>query len=220
MVRKGATKRGDISAPLGVGACMLLPPLMMAAVLVFFDSFPPRGDGPQNAARQAPVPESIVAKTVSFAGRSDAGASFVLASAEQRLLTNQRDTSEQPSVAKRSATDQVTERRTATEQRPVGGPAPLTNDRAPNYGPITVSLVHVRKGSEQPVMADLGDSMATAGSSKILRQLPAATRSYAFRASVRVGRHQPTVHRVPRQPSQSLSHSAHRPSIRRHTRRN
>src|SRR5271154_686147 len=104
MVRNGPTRRqrGDISAPLGVGACMLLPPLMMAAVLVFFDSFPPQGDGPQNAAQQAPAPESIVAKTVSLAGRSDAGASFVLASAEQRLLTNQRGTSEQPSVAERS----------------------------------------------------------------------------------------------------------------------
>jgi hypothetical protein len=217
MVRNGPTKRqrGDISAQLGVGACMLLPPLMMAAVLVFFDSFPPQGDGPQNA----PAPESIVAKTVSLAARSDAGASFVLASAEQRLLSNQRATSERPSVAERSATDQVTERRTVTEERPVGGPLPLTKDPAPYYGPIAVSLVHVSKGSEQPVMADLEASMATSGSSKVSRQLPAATRSYAFHASVRVGRHQPTVHRVHRQRSQSLNHSVHRPSIRRHTRR-
>src|SRR5271169_5724211 len=110
---------------------------MMAVVLVFFDSFPPQGDGPQNAAQQARAPESIVAKTVSLAGRSDAGASFVLASAEQRLLTNQRGTSEQPSVAERSATDQVTERRTATEKRPVGGALPLTKDPALYYSPIT-----------------------------------------------------------------------------------
>jgi hypothetical protein len=218
MVRNGPTKRqrGDISSPLGVGACMLLPPLMMAAVLVFFDSFPPQGDGPQNAAQQAPAPES---KTVPLAGRSDAGASFVLESAEQRLLTNQRGTSKQPSVAERSATDQVTERRTATEERPVGGPLSLTNDQAPYYGPITVSLVHVRKGSEQPVMTNLEASTATTGSSKVSRQLPAATRSYAFHASVRVERHQPTVHRVQRQRSQSLSHSVRRPSIRRLTRR-
>jgi hypothetical protein len=220
MVRNGPTKRqrGDISA-LGVGACMLLPPLMMAAVLVFFDSFPPQGDGPQNAAQQAPAPES---KTVPLAGRSDAGASFVLASAEQRLLTNQRGTSKQPSVAERSATDQVTERRTATEERPVGGPLSHTNDQATYYGPITVSLVHVRKGSEQPVMTDLEASTATTGSSKVSRQLPAAMRinSYAFHASVRVERHQPTVHRVQRQRSQSLSHSVRRPSIRRLTPRN
>ena len=119
MVRNGPNKRqrGDISAQFGVGACILLPPLMMAAVLVFFDSFSPQGDGPRNA----PASESIVAKTVSSAGLSNAGASFVLASAEQRLLSSQLATSEQPSVAERSATDQVTERRTATEERPVGG---------------------------------------------------------------------------------------------------
>jgi hypothetical protein len=221
MVRNGPTKRqrGDISAKVGVGVCMLLPPLLMAAVLVFFDSFPPQGDGPEGAAQQARGAESIVAKTVSLAGRSDAGARFLLASAEQRLLTNQRATSEQPSVAEPSAPDRVTERRTATEERPVGGLLPLTKDPAPYYGPITVSLVHVGKGSEPPVMADLEASMATAGSSKISRQLPAATRSYTSHASVRVGRLQPTVHRVHRQRSQSLGQSVHRPSIARHTRR-
>jgi hypothetical protein len=221
MVRIGPTKRqrGDISAQLGVGACMLLPPLMMAAVLVFFDSFPPQGDGPQNAAQQGPAPESIVAKTVSLAGRSDARASFVLASAEQRLLTNQRATSVQPSVAEGSATDHVTERRAATEERPVGGPLPLTKDPAPYYGPITVSLVHVRKGGGQPVMADLEASTATTVSSKVSRQLPAATRGYAFHASVRVGRHQRPGHRVRQQHSQSQSHTLQRPSMRRLTRR-
>ena len=72
MVRNDPTKRrhGGISARFGLSACILVPPLLMAAGIAFFDAFAPQNGGPQPAAQppveqQAAAPQSIVAKRVS-----------------------------------------------------------------------------------------------------------------------------------------------------------
>jgi hypothetical protein len=212
MVRNDPTKHrhGDISARLGLGACILIPPLLMAAGVALFDSFAPRTSDPQPAAEQATAPESIIAKTVSSAGRSDAGSSFALANAEI-----------DPGVTeKRSAAGQRAEQPTGSTRSAAGGQTAAADDPAPYYGPVPVALVRVRKGGEQPEMADLESTTPTVAPAKISHRLP-VTRSFAaFHARGRVGRHKPhAAHPVKHQRGAALSHKAPRPSIRRHTQR-
>jgi hypothetical protein len=212
MVRNGPTKRrhGDTSARLGLAACILAPPLLMAAGVGFFGSLPPQGAAPQPAAEQAQAPESIVAKTVSaktvsLAGRPDVGSSFALADAEiHPVITEKRP--EQPAAGTQSA---------------AGGEAAAVVDRVPYYGPVPVVLVRVRKDSEQPEMADLEATTPTAAPAKISHRLPVAKRGFAtFHARGRIGRHESRiVHPVKQQHRPSLSRPAQRPSVRQRTQR-
>jgi hypothetical protein len=200
MVWYGPTKRqrGDISARLGLTACILAPPLLMTAGVVFFDFFSPQG-GPQPAAQQALAPESIVAKTASLAQRS----SFSLAGVETH-----------PVIAERPATEQPA----AGGQRAASGQAAAANDP---YVPVPVSLVRVRKRGEQPEMADLAATAPTAAPSKISQRLPIATRrSVAFHARGRIRRHEPRIIYPVKEPRKhALSHPGQRPSIRQRTQR-
>jgi hypothetical protein len=210
MVRNDPTKRrqGDTSARLGLAACILAPPLLMAAGVAFFGFLPPQGTAPQPAAEQVQAPQSIVAKTVSaktvsLTGRPDVDQTFALADAEIHPgITEKRP--EPPAAGTRSA---------------AGGEAAAVMDPAPYYGPVPVVLVRVRKASEQPEIADLEATTPTAAPAKISRRLPVAKRRFAtVHARGRVGRHEPrTVHPVKQQHRPSLSRPAPRPSIRRHT---
>jgi hypothetical protein len=213
MVRNGPTKRWSsyISARFGLSACILLPPLLVAAGVAFFDSFAPQGDGPQLAAEPTPAPESIIAKTVSSAGPSDAGSSFALANAEVHSVISE----------KLAVAGQRPERGAGSTQNAAGGQAAATNDPARYYGPVPVALVRVRKGGEPPEMADLEATAPTIAPAKISQRLPATTRSFAaFHARGTIGRHKPhAAHPIKRQHSAALSHKAPRPSLRQHTQR-
>jgi hypothetical protein len=217
MVRNDPTKRrhGDTSARLVLAACILAPPLLMAAGVAFFGSLPPQGAAPQPAVEQAQAPESIVAKTVSaktisaktvsLAGRPDVDSTFALADAEIRpVITEKRP--EPPAAGTRSV---------------AGGEAAAVMDPAPYYGPVPVVVVRIRKASEQPEMADLEATRPTAAPAKISRRLPVAKRGFAtIHARGRIGRHEPrTVHPVKQQRRPALSRPAPRPSIRRHAQR-
>jgi hypothetical protein len=211
MVRNDPTKHrhGDITTRLGLSACILIPPLLMAAGVAFFDSFAPRGGDPPPAAEQAP--ESIIAKTVTLAGRSDAGSSFALANAEGP-----------PGMAeKRPAAGQRPEQPTGSTQVAAGDQAAAAKDSAQYYGPVSVALVRVRKANEPPEVADLENAAPTVAPPRISQRLPAATRSFAaFHARGRIGRHKPhTAHPVKQQHSAALSRKAPRPSLRQHTQR-
>jgi len=201
MVRNGPTTRwhGGISARLGLSACILVPPLLMAAGMAFFDSLPAQGDRPQPAAQEAPVPQSIVVKTVTAA---DAGSSFGLANTEMHAVITEK----RPVIAQPPATE------------PTGGRAA---DGTEYYGPVPVTVVRVRKVGAQPEVADLGATTPIVATPKIARRLPVATRSHvAVHARGKIGRHAPHVsHPVkPQHGPHSLKHAGPRPSIRRHTR--
>jgi hypothetical protein len=200
MVRNDPTKHrhGGISARLWLTACILIPPLLMAAGVPVFDSFAPRD--PQPAAEQAPAPETIIAKTVSLAGRRDADSRFALANAEVHPgVTEQRP--EQPTGSTRNAG---------------GEQAAAVKDPARYYGPVPVAVVRVRRGGEQPEVADLDGTAPTVAPSKISHRLPAATRSFAaVHARARIVRHRPhAAYPVKPQHGAALSHKAPRPSIR------
>jgi hypothetical protein len=214
MVRNGPTKRphGDTSARLGLAACILAPPLLMAAGVAFFGFLPPQGAAQPPAAEQAQAPQSIVAKTVaaktvaakpvSLAGRPDVDQTFALADAEiHPVITEKRP-----------------EPRAAGTRSAAGGDAAAVMDPAPYYGPVPVVVVRIRKASEQPEMADVEATTPTAAPAKISRRLPIAKRGFAtVHARGRIGRHEPrTVHSVKQQHRPSLSRPAPRPSIRRH----
>jgi hypothetical protein len=218
MVRNDPTKRrhGGISARFGLSACILVPPLLMAAGIAFFDAFAPQNGSPQPAAeRQVAAPQSIVAKTVSAAERSDAGLSFALAKAEVRpIITDKRPLAEWPSG---------TEPTGAIEPRP-GGRAAAATDPAPHYGPVPVTVVHIRKAGGPPEMADL-DAAAAAPivkTPKISRRLPVATRGHAApHARGKVGHHAPPriTHSAKQQRGHPPSHAGQRPSLRQHSQR-
>jgi hypothetical protein len=205
MVRNDPTKHrnGDITARLGLSACILIPPLLMAAGVAFFDSFAPQGGDPPPAAEQAP--ESIIAKTVTSAVRSDAGSSFALANAEGP-----------PGIAEKRP-----EQPTGSIQTAAGDQAAAAKDSAQYFGPTSVALVRVRKASERPEVADLEGAAPTAAPSRISQRLPAATRSFAaFHARGRIGRHKPhTAHPVKQQHGAALNRKVPRPSLRQHTQR-
>jgi hypothetical protein len=217
MVRNGPTKRrhGDTSARLGLAACILAPPLLMAAGVAFFGFLPPQGAAPQPAAEQAQAPQSIVAKTVpaktisaktvALAGRPDVDQTFALADAEIHPVITERR--QQPPAA--------------GAQGAAGGEAAAVMDPAPYYGPVPVVVVRIRKASEQPEMADVEAATPTAAPAKIARRLPVARRGFAtVHARGRIGRHEPrTAHPVKQQHRPSLSRPAPRPSIRRHAQR-
>jgi hypothetical protein len=211
MVRNGPTKRWSsyISARFGLSACILLPPLLVAAGVAFFDSFAPQGGDPQPAEEQATAPESIITKTVSSAGPSDASSSFALANAEVHPVITE----------KLAVAGQRPERGAGSTQNAAGGQA--TDDPARYYGPVPVAVVRVRKGGEPPEMADLEATASTIAPAKISQRLPATTRSFAaFHARGTIGRHKPhAAHPIKRQHSAALSHKAPRPSLRHHTQR-
>jgi hypothetical protein len=214
MVRNGPTKRrqGDTSARLGLAACILAPPLLMAAGVAFFGFLPPQGAAQPPAAEQVQAPQSIVAKTVSaktvsLAGRPDVDSTFALADAEIH-----------PVIAEKRP-----EPRAAGTRSAAGGEAAAAAvmDPAPYYGPVPVVVVRIRKASEQPETADLEATTPIAAPAKISRRLPVAKRGFAtVHARGRIGRHEPrTVHPVKQQHRPSLSRPAPRPSIRRHAQR-
>jgi hypothetical protein len=218
MVRNDPTKRrhGGISARFGLSACILVPPLLMAAGIAFFDAFAPQNGGPQPAAqppteRQAAAPQSIVAKTASAAERSNAGSSFAFANAEVHPITEKRPLAEWLSG---------TERTGATEPRADGRAAAAT-DPAPYYGPVPVTVVHVRKAGGPPELADLDATAPIVKTPKISRRLPVATRSHAAsHARGRIGHHAPRItHSGKQQRSHSPSHPGQRPSLRQRTQR-
>ena len=223
MVRNDPTKRryGGISARFGLSACILVPPLLMAAGIAFFDAFAPQNTGPQPAAQppaeqRAAAPQSVVAKTVSAAERSDAGSSFALAKAEVRpVITDKRPLAEWLSG---------TESTGAIEPRS-GGRAAAGTDPAPYYGPVPVTVVRIRKAGGPPEMADL-DAAAPAAAPivktpKISRRLPVATRSHAAsHARGKIGHHAPrSTHSGKQQRSHTPSPAGQRPSIRQHSQR-
>ncbi len=221
MVRNDPTKRryGGISARFGLSACILVPPLLMAAGIAFFDAFAPQNGSPQPTAQppaeqRAAAPQSVVAKTVSAAERSDAGSSFALAKAEVRpVITDKRPLAEWLSG---------TESTGAIEPRS-GGRAAAGTDPAPYYGPVPVTVVRIRKAGGPPEMADL-DAAAAAPivkTPKISRRLPVATRSHAAsHARGKIGHHAPRItHSAKQQRGHPPSHAGRRPSIRQHSQR-
>jgi hypothetical protein len=203
MVRNDPTKHrhGDITARLGLSACILIPPLLLAVGVALFDSFVPQGSDPPPAAEQAP--QSIIAKTVTLAGRSDAGSSFALANAE--------------------GSSSIVEKRPeqATGSIPIAAEeqAGSAKDAAQYYGPASVALVRVRKANERPEVADLEGAAPTVVPSRISKRLP--TRSFAvFHARGRITRHKPhTAHPVKPQHGAALNRKAPRPSLRQHAQR-
>src|SRR5262245_40254566 len=125
MVRNVPTKlwHGGISARLGLSACILVPPLLMAAGMAFFDSLSPQTDSPQQPAAQvASVPQSIVVKTVS----AGASSSFALANTEMHPVT----------TGKRSGAASGTEPTTEQPTTRAADPA----DPASYYGPVPVAV--------------------------------------------------------------------------------
>jgi len=220
MVRNDPTKRwhGGISARLGLSACILVPPLLMAAGIAFFDAFAPQSSGPQPAeqppaGQHAAAPQSVVAKTVSAAERSNVGSSFAVASTGMRLvLTEKRPVAEWPLE---------TEPTGAIEQR-AGGQAAGATDSAAHYGPVPVAVVHVRKVAEQPEVADLDATTPIVRTPKISRRLPVATRSHAAsHARGKIGHHAPPriTHSAKQPRGHSPSHPGQRPSIRQRSQR-
>ncbi len=206
MVRNDPTKhrRGYITARLWLSACILIPPLLMAAGIALFDSLPPRGGDPQAAAAQAP--ESVIAKTVTSVGRSDAGSSFALANAQ-----SQPGTAEKRPESPTGSIDQA-----AAEQ-----------DSTRYYGPASVAIVRVRKVNAPPEVADLEEAAPTVTPPRISRRLPVATRSFAaVHARGRIGRHKPAHtassgkhQRGAASSHAASSHKAPRPSLRQHAQR-
>jgi hypothetical protein len=220
MVRNDPTKRwhGGISARLGLSACILVPPLLMAAGIAFFDAFAPQNGGPQPAVQppaeqRAAAPQSIVAKTASATERSNAGSSFALANAGMRpLLTEKRPVAEWPLE---------TEPTGAIEQRAAGQAAAAT-DSAAYYGPVPVTVVHVRKAGGPPELADLDAAAPIVKTPKISRRLPVATRRHAAsHARGKIGHHAPPriTHSAKQQRGHPPSHPGQRPSIRQRSQR-
>jgi hypothetical protein len=200
MVRNGPTTRwhGGTSARLGLSACILVPPLLMAAGMAFFDSLPPQSDRPQPTAQEPPVPQSIVAKTVSAAG---VASSFGLANTEMHAV--------------------VIEKRPVIGQPPATEPTGRTADATDYYGPVPVTVVRIRKAGAQPEVAELGAATPIVATPKIARRLPVATRNHvAVHARGKSGRHAPHVsHPVkPQHGPHAPNYAGQRPSIRRHTR--
>jgi hypothetical protein len=219
MVRNDPTKRrhGGISARFGLSACILVPPLLMAAGIAFFDAFALRNAGPQPAeqppaVQQAAAPQSVVAKTVSAAERSNAGSSFALANAEVRSIIDKRPLAERLSEIEQTG---------ATEPSG-GGRAATATDPEPYYGPVPVTVVHVRKAGEPPELADLDAAAPIVKTPKISRRLPVATRSHAAsHARGKIGHHAPSriTHSAKQQRSHSPSHPGQRPNIRQRSQR-
>jgi hypothetical protein len=220
MVRNGPTKRkrGDIWAQLGVSACvLLLPPLVMAAGVMFYDSSPPQSAGLQSAAQRAEAPASSVAKTDSMTERSDMrpdAGTFALASAEKHpVITEKRPVAAQPPVA---APPAATAQPAAPAPRQAGGQPEGTKDPARYNGPAPVTLVRAEKAGEQSAMAAIEASPSAAKAADapaaVPETSPAATR---MRASHARGRHEPrAVYRVKQQRTPSLSDIFLRPTAR------
>ncbi len=215
MVRNDPTKRqhGGISARFGLSACILVPPLLMAAGIAFFDSFAPQNGGPQPfaqppAEQQAAAPQSVVAKTVSAAERSNTGSSLALANAEVRpVITDKRPLAEWLSDPEQTG---------AIEPR-AGGRAAAATDPEPYYGPVPVTVVHVRKAGGPPELADLDAAAPIVKTPKITRRLPVATRSHAApHARGKIGHHAPPriTHSAKQQRGRPPSHPGQRPSLR------
>jgi hypothetical protein len=213
MVRNGPTKRkrGDIWAQLGVSACvLLLPPLVVAAGVMFYDSSPPQSAGPQSAAPRAEAPASSVAKTDSMAERSDMrsdAGTFALASAEKHpVITEKRPVAAPPAATAQSA---------APVQRQAGGQPEGAKDPARYNGPAP-TLVRAEKTGEQSAMAAIeappSAAKAADAPAAVPETSPAATRMRASRAR---GRHEPrAVYRVKQQRTRSLSDIFLRPTAR------
>jgi hypothetical protein len=207
MDRNDPTKRqhGDISARFGLSACILIPPLLLAAGLALFDSFAPQAGDLRPAKEQAQFPQTVVAKSGALAGRSDAGSSLGLANAETRPVATER----------RAVSAQRPEQPASSAQS--AGPAEAATESVQHFGPVPVTILRVRKVSEQPEVADLETTAGIVAPPNMSRRLPVPTRSFAAcHSRGRVGRHKPHAHPVKHQRSAALTHKAPRPSIRKH----
>jgi hypothetical protein len=228
MVRNGPTKRkrGDIWGQLAVSACvLLLPPIVMAAGVVYLGA-PPLQGTPQGAAQQAAAPDISVTKSVSVAERSDmrpdTGTSFALASAEQHpAVAEQSPAAAQSPVVAGSpvAARPAAAPPAAAGQRQAGAQAAATKDPARFSGLAPVTLVNVEKANVQSAAAESEVPPSTAKTADtpaaVPEQSPAATRIHASR---RWGRHEPrAAYRVKQQPTRSLSDIFLRPTTRTRT---
>jgi hypothetical protein len=192
-------KRGDIWPQLGTSVCMLLAlPLVITAGVIVFGSSPQGGSEPEGAAQQAAALETTVTKSVSLAKRPDRATSFALASAaqppaiiEQHAVAEERPATEQPPITawgQASGEPRVAKdpsRYDAAVPTTVGGQPAVTNPTQ-DYGPITVTLVHVQNPSEQSAIADIDAAPSIVRDGHASR---AVTRIHASHASRRMGRH-------------------------------
>jgi hypothetical protein len=191
MVPNGPTKRkrGGIWARLGVSACViLLPPLVIAAGVMVFGSSPPPGAEPEGEAQEAAVSQTTVAKSASWAERPDGATGFGLASAEQHpVIIEQPPAVGQPAAA---AGEQPTETK----------PADTKDESKPYYGPIPVTLIHVRKSAEPSEIAEIEDppppppsteTVAPDAPVAVPKQSVAATRIHPTHAGHRMAQHEP-----------------------------
>jgi hypothetical protein len=177
-----------------VSACvLLLPPLVIAAGVIVFGSSPQQGTEPEGPAQQAAASQTIVAKS---AEQPDGVTRFALASAEQHpVFTKQHPDAEEhpgteqpPVIAQGQASGRP---RVAKDPSPYDPPVPIATS---DYGPITVTLVQVRKSSEQSAMADVEAAPSTVRTG---HASPAVVRIHASHASRRMGPHgSRSVHRV------------------------
>jgi hypothetical protein len=177
---------------------LLLPPLVMATGVIVFGSSSQQGSEPGGRAQQAAASQTVVTKSVLLAERSDGVTSFTLASAqqyaviiEQYPVAENRPGTEQPSAtAQGQASGQP---RVAKDPSPYDAPPPIITSEQPAvtdatryHGPNTVTLVHVRKSTEQSAMADIEAAPSTVRSVQASR---AVTRIHASHASRKMGRH-------------------------------
>jgi hypothetical protein len=201
MIRNGPTrrKRGDIWPQLGVSACMLLlPPLVITAGVIVFGSSPQGGTEPEGAAQQAAASQTTVTKSVSLAKRPDRATSFALASAaqppaiiKQHAVAGERPATEQPPTTARGQANgepwvaKDPSRYDAPVPTTVSGQPAVTNPTR-DYGPTTVTLVHVQNSSELSATADIEAAPSTV---RAVHASRAVTRIHASHASRRMGRH-------------------------------
>jgi hypothetical protein len=212
MTRTGPTRRklGNIRPQLWVSACvLLLPPLVIAAGVMVLGSSPRNGTEPEGAAQQAAASQTTVTKSVSLAERPDGATSFALASAEQHPVIT-----EQHPVAGRSP---MTEQHVATEQSPVSGQPPVAKDpsRYDASVPVTdsdptryygpIPVTLVHVWKSREQSA-MADIEAAPSTVTAAHALPAATRIHASHVSRGMGRHeQRSVYRVKQERARSLN---------------
>jgi hypothetical protein len=179
-------KRGSIWAQLGTSACViLLPPALIAAGVVLFDSSWRRAAEPEIVAGEDAASQSTFVKSEE---RPDGVRTLALASAARRTVmverhrvgerievpaplamvglqadqnpadptgpgtANEPGTTNEPVAANDHA---AVDERTATNEPTVTNLSAAASEPAPNYGPIPVALVYIRKPGAPPATAEI-----------------------------------------------------------------
>jgi hypothetical protein len=211
MVPNGPTKRkrGGIWTQLGVSACViLLPPLVIAAGVVVFDSTLRQGAEPEDAAQEAVEPQATLTKSASWAERPEAATSYGLASAAQHpVITEQHPVAEERQAAEQPATTAE-----ASES-----PVVAKDESKPYYGPIPVTLIHVRKPDEPAEQTAMADDEAPPPPPTVTpadepvavpKQSAAATRIHVAHVSRKIERHEPRgAHKAKQERARPLNES-------------